>query len=123
MRNPHLLSYALLTAAVVTSQAGESTRDRAPTVARAAHTSAGRPESRVQDVRLEALHRAEYEFSARRAGVFSAPNRRQGLRILADAAGMSLSPRDPGTSFWSLHLRSSRFGRRSALVPLRPGVP
>jgi hypothetical protein len=70
----------------------------------------------------EEIRRAEYGFSALEDGVWSAPNRAQGLRSRVDRGGLAVSPRaaEPGAegTGFALLLRTASFGRGDELVEL-----
>ncbi|HEX6886330.1 MAG TPA: FG-GAP-like repeat-containing protein [Planctomycetota bacterium] len=72
------------------------------------------------------IARAEYEFrpSESEAGVWSAPNRAQGLRARISADGLALGPRvaEVGAP-WVLQLRTTSIGRADAALALaRPAL-
>lgn len=73
------------------------------------------------------IERSEYQFSAVEPGVYSAPNRSQGLRSRIDPSGLKIVPRDTSGGGdgapWKLELRTRAFGRQDQLARVGEPIP
>jgi len=70
----------------------------------------------------EEIRRREYDFSPLPGGVWSAPNRREGLRSLVGPEGLEIRRRTAPGQGTAFRQRVERFGRRGRLLSLKPPV-
>ena len=70
----------------------------------------------------EHIRKAEYQFSAKDAQTFSAPNRAHNLRVTATTQGLAVTSRTEAKA-WQLQLTLTHWGRPEAMISLAAVPP
>ena len=110
MRRSSLLWTALILTTLLLSSAG----------APAGGGGAAAPAGDWLDRAWQGILSSEYRFSPAPDGVFSAPNRAQGLRVRMDSGRVQVTPRAEERPSWALALRLQGVGREGAMAGARP---